>query len=70
LTLLTPSASPRYHQAPEIVFQPSIIGLDQAGLSETIQRILKRLDSKEFESVSKVLPPSLTSSLSSLLIFS
>jgi actin-related protein 5 len=40
-------------RVPEVLFQPSIIGIDQAGLIETIEEFLSRLDIKTRNSVSQ-----------------
>jgi len=38
-------------RVPEIIYQPSIIGYDQAGLGEVIHRILRHMDAKDAASV-------------------
>lgn len=35
------------HRAPEILFQPSMIGSSEAGLAETIQYVLKMFTDEE-----------------------
>jgi actin-related protein 5 len=41
-------------RVPEVLFQPSIIGLDQAGLVETINDIVKTFEVSEREKLIKV----------------
>lgn len=41
-------------RVPEVLFQPSIIGLDQAGLVETVNDIVKTFDINQRESLMKV----------------
>lgn len=45
-------------RVPEVLFQPSIIGLDQAGLVETVNDIVKTFDINQREGLMKVLKES------------
>lgn len=38
-------------RAPELLFQPSMLGLDQAGLAETIEFMLRRLETERQDSI-------------------
>jgi hypothetical protein len=41
-------------RVPEVLFEPSIIGLDQAGLVETINDIVRTFDNNQREKITKV----------------
>lgn len=42
-------------RVPEVLFQPSIIGLDQAGLVETVNDIVRTFDNSQREKLMQVL---------------
>jgi actin-related protein 5 len=47
-------------RVPEVLFQPSIIGLDQAGIVETISDVMKRFEGEARKSLTKVCQPHVT----------
>ncbi len=43
------------NQAPELLYEPAIIGLDQAGIAESLHRLLANLNTNDQSSVVKVI---------------
>ena len=41
-------------RAPELLFQPSMMGVDQSGIAETIDFVLKKFPSHQQDAMTKV----------------
>lgn len=43
------------HRVPEVIFQPTIIGVEQAGLGEVIETVLARYNANDQQKLAEVL---------------